>query len=217
MSRRLAATVIRGLLGLVLLGWSAASFAHPHVMIAVEVTFEIRGGALVALRERWTFDEAYRRSSLEQFDRNGNGILDPDELSAFQTLALSTMKRFDNFTAIELAKTKARMRDMEITRLDMAAVRPVIEFRIALVEPLAILSPILIEVYDPTYFSAFSLPSEAALSVDVDPVASCTARLIAPAKNGEQLKAYRAFAATFGPLAARLVTPKTISLVCERR
>ena len=186
-------------------------------MIAVEVTFEIRGGALVAVRERWTFDEAYRKSSMEQFDTNGNGILDPDELSAFQALAQSTMKRFDNFTAIQQGKTKALMRDMEITRLDMAAARPVIEFRIALVQPLTILSPILIEVYDPTYFSAFSLPSETALSVDVDPDSSCTTSLIAPARNGEQLKAYRAFAANFGPLAARLVTPRTISLVCAPR
>lgn len=202
------------LLGLVECAGPLPALAHPHVRISVELTFVVRNAALHAINQRWTFDAGFRTSSLEEFDKNGNGVLDPDEFEAFRQLSIATMKRFDNFTVVWHRKLKTQFTDAAFTGFNLSAQRPAIEFSIALVKPLPLNEPVLVDVYDPTYYSAFDFASAQSPTIDTDNAAECSAHLVAPAESSQQRNDYRAFVATFGPLAARLVTPRSITLSC---
>ncbi len=195
------------------LGQPAA--AHPHVRISVEVVFVVEQGAVTLVKHRWTFDEDFRRSNLLEFDKNENGILEEDELAAFQQRALETLKRFDSFTVAWRGTAKVPLKEPVLVRFDMQAARPVYEFDVALSTPIPLTDAgALFDVYDPTYYSAFDFRSERTLSIQAEEGANCSATLIAPARGSTQMKDYRAFVAEFGPLAAKLVTPRSIKLTC---
>lgn len=214
MTKALRSRLRSGLIGLVVLAMPCPCLAHPHVRISVAVSFEVRSGTLTAIREKWTFDEAFKKSTIEQHDKNGNGKLDADELKQFMRLSAATMKRFSNFTTVGDGKTIASLAEAVFARVDMDTTRPVIEFNVALLKPLTLGKSLMIEIYDPTYFSAFEIAGPEAISVDSDGTSTCSVNLTAPAQDGQQLKDHRAFAVAFGPMAARLVTPRTITLSC---
>ena len=188
--------------------------SHPHVRIKYEIVLEVRAGALVAIHERWMFDQAFLQSNLDEFDKNKNGVLDPDEVEAFRTVSVATMKRFGNFTSVWQGPRLSKTGDAAFTVFNMTPPEPTVEFRTALDKPLALTKPVHVDVYDPTYYSAFALASEQAVRVDSDKGTSCAVRIEVPAAQSRQLIDYRAFVAEFGPLAARLVKPQTITLTC---
>ena len=166
-------------LGAVLLGTSigmAPSAAHPHVRIKVEIAFEIQNGALLAIRERWTFDEAFLKSNLEEFDTNKNGIFDPDEIEAFRKLSDVTMKRFGNFTAVSQGDVKVPIGDAAFIEFNMTAPRPIVEFRTTLTKAIALGKPVQIDVYDPTYYSAFEVLADHVVIAATEADAACADR-----------------------------------------
>jgi ABC-type uncharacterized transport system substrate-binding protein len=198
------------------LGLVRSALAHPHVRISVEATFVVERGAVTAIKHRWTFDEDYRRSNMLEFDVDKNGILDASELAAFQELSLETLRSFDSFTVVWRDSIKVKLQDPVLVRFDLQAAKPIYEFQVALSTPVPLMSASAsIEVYDPTYYSAFDFSSDRALSIEVTDGASCSATLGAPARQSLQMKDYRAYIAAFGPLAARLVTPRLIKLTCQ--
>ncbi len=190
--------------------------AHPHVRISVETVFVVENGAIALLKHKWTFDEEFRRSNFFEFDNDQDGVLDEKELAAFQQLALDTLKRFESFTVLRRGTTKISIGEPFAVRFDMQAARPTYEFSVAPVAPVPVLPDgVVIEVYDPTYFSAFDFTTAQALSIEAQDGSGCTTALAAPARDSQQMKDYRAFVATFGPLSAKLVTPRTIRLTCR--
>jgi ABC-type uncharacterized transport system substrate-binding protein len=201
---------------LTVLGLGPSALAHPHVRISVEATFVVEGGALTTIRHRWTFDEEFGRSNLIEFDANQNGVLDEDELSAFRELSLDTLKRFDSFTIVWQGAVKIKLREPVLVRFDLQAAKPVYEFTVALSEPVPLMGAgASIEVYDPTYFSAFDFRSDQVLSVESKEGTACSAALASPPRQSPQMKEYRAFVTAFGPLSAKLVTPRSIKLSCR--
>ena len=193
---------------------TAPSAAHPHVRIKVEIAFEVHNGALLAIRERWTFDEAFLQSNLEEFDTNKNGILDPDEIEAFRRLSDATMKRFGNFTAVSQGDLKIQTGDATFIEFSMTAPRPIVEFRTTLTKAITLSKPVQVDVYDPTYYSAFDIAADQVVIAATETIAACSARVAAPAGASRQMADYRSFVASLGPLAARLVKPQSITLSC---
>lgn len=198
------------------LGFVRSALAHPHGRISVEATFVVERGAVTAIKHRWTFDEDYRRSSFLEFDVDKNGILDASELTAFRELSLDTLRSFDSFTVVWRDSVKVKLQEPVLVRFDMQAAKPIYEFEVALSTPVPLMSAgASIEVYDPTYYSAFDFNSDRALSIEVMDGTSCSATLGPPARQSPQMKDYRAYVTAFGALAARLVTPRSIKLACQ--
>ncbi len=192
-----------------------SAIAHPHVRIRVEVAIVVENGAVGMVKHRWTFDEDFRRSNFEEYETNRNGILEPDELAPFQQLALETLKRFESFTAVWRGSERIPLKEPVLVKFDMQAVRPTYEFNVALSNPVQVTDAGLIfDVCDPTYLSAFDIPSLEAITIETrDSV--CSAVLTLPAPNSAQMKDYRAFVSEFGARAAKSITPRSIKLTCE--
>lgn len=208
-------TLLACLAVMVVLGLGPSAHAHPHVRISVEAAFVVEGGALTAIKHRWTFDEEFRRSNLMEFDANQNGVLDENELSEFRERSLDTLKRFDSFTVVWRGNVKIKLKEPVLVTFDMQAAKPVYDFTIALGEAVPLAGAgASIEVYDPTYFSAFDFHADQALSIEAKDGTACAATLVAPPRQGPQMKDYRAFASAAGAPSAKLVTPRSIQLIC---
>lgn len=77
----------------------ARAQAHPHEWIDVQSVIVLDGAQnIVAIRERWLFDDYYLALSLPDFDANKNGKLDPDELMALAKDNVENLKDFSYFT-----------------------------------------------------------------------------------------------------------------------
>ena len=97
-----------GLLGALLI-WpsSRQSDAHPHVWIDATVSPRFEAGAVVALDIDWRFDDFYSSVASEDFDANGNGVLDPEELEALAQTSLTSLADYSYFTYIYLDSGEA--------------------------------------------------------------------------------------------------------------
>jgi ABC-type uncharacterized transport system substrate-binding protein len=189
---------------------------HPHVRISVEVVIVIEEGAVQRLKHRWTFDEAFRRSNFEEYDTNRNGILEPDELAPFQKLSIETLKRFDSFTFVWSGAEKVPLAEPVLATFDMQVAKPVYAFDVTLSKAAPVTGAgVTLDIYDPTYFSAFDIPSAQAISIEArDSV--CAASIVPPVGGSAQMQDYRAFVSEFGARAAKTVTPRSIRISCEQ-
>ena len=78
------------------------SAAHPHVWIDAVVSPRFEKGAVVALDITWRFDAFYSSVASEDFDSNGNGTLDPEELEALAQVSLTSLADYSYFTYVYL-------------------------------------------------------------------------------------------------------------------
>ncbi|MCC2112849.1 MAG: DUF1007 family protein [Hyphomicrobiales bacterium] len=77
---------------------SATVIAHPHVFIDARVTVVFDGDRIVALKHRWTFDDAYSAFAVQGLDENGDGAYSGDELAELATVNVESLSEFDFFT-----------------------------------------------------------------------------------------------------------------------
>ena len=72
--RKLAACLGFG----VVFGMAAPALAHPHIFIDAKVTVVFDdSGAISALRNEWTFDEAFSSWVIQGLDTNNDGETSP--------------------------------------------------------------------------------------------------------------------------------------------
>ena len=68
------------LLGL-LLGLATPAAAHPHIFIDATVTVVFDdSGAVIGIRNSWTFDEAFSVWQIQGLDANNDGTTSPEEM-----------------------------------------------------------------------------------------------------------------------------------------
>ena len=72
--------------------------AHPHVWILANAELALRDGQIERLRLTWTFDDMYSALVVEDFDGNGDGVLDADELATLAEESRGSLKDFSFFT-----------------------------------------------------------------------------------------------------------------------
>jgi ABC-type uncharacterized transport system substrate-binding protein len=69
-----------GLLACILLGTPSLATAHPHVFVDYAVALLVAGDSLDGIRLTWTFDDLFRGFILQEFDRDRNQALSPEEV-----------------------------------------------------------------------------------------------------------------------------------------
>ena len=152
------AGALSGLLGIIALGEAAQ--AHPHVWVTVETELlHDENKSITGFQHRWTFDELYSEFATQGLDKNGDGVLDRDELKDLAKLNVDSMAEFGFFTFAhfdgnELARLPARdywleyQDKMLILQLTLPLKNPV---------PWARLEDFNFSVYDPTFYVGFEL------------------------------------------------------------
>ncbi|WP_051630852.1 DUF1007 family protein [Afifella pfennigii] len=138
--------------------------AHPHVWVDVasEVAFD-EEGRIIALRHHWRFDAAFSAYATQGLDTDGDGRMTAGELKPLAEVNVSSLAEFDYFTDLTAGGEPVELGQPEDYWLQPDGDRLILHFTLPLKEPLAAQAPVVLDVYDPEYFVAFSLPSEEAV------------------------------------------------------
>lgn len=162
--RKVHSLIIRAAILLLCGLYSANAQAHPHVWVdaASEVVFDDKG-RISAIGHHWRFDEAFSAFAIQGLDENGDGVYSREELQPLAQINVESLADFDFFTFLETESYIADFGAPEEYWLEQSGSHLILHFTLPLSRPLKSSAPVTLQVFDPEYFVAFSLPSEEAV------------------------------------------------------
>ena len=183
------------------LGAIAPAAAHPHVF--ANATVEIVAdpdGRLISLHNSWWMDELFSSSVLVDFDKNGNGALDKDELAAIGKQVGSSIAEWSYYTFVTRNGVKVALTAPPTLDVTYDARKGKLRFSFDMkpAQPLALKgATTTVTNFDDTYFVAFDFTGGAkAFSAKGLPKA-CTTTTAAPTPD-EAAKSWMNTIATLG-------------------
>ncbi len=152
----------------------AAALAHPHVWVdsASEVVFDDKG-RIIAIRHHWRFDEAFSIFALQGLDADRDGSYSTEELEPLARENVESLSDFDFFTFLSVGDYQAGFAAPRDYYLELDGDRLILHFTLPLAQPFFSRSTVLLQVFDPEYYVAFSLPNDEAVRL-VDAPSACT-------------------------------------------
>lgn len=168
---------------------TTAASAHPHILIDAQAKLIFDGnGDLTAIRNSWTFDEAFSVWQIQGLDTNGDGVTSSAEM---QDLANENMKGLADYNFYTSAGEGLQSLDFEAAgdqRFTFKDNRSTLDFTIRLKTPYRVAKPIDIAIADPEYYVAISFKSADDVSLENAPKA-CGFQLIPPREMSDDLAA----------------------------
>ncbi|MBB4010159.1 DUF1007 family protein [Allorhizobium taibaishanense] len=157
------------------------ALAHPDIAITLRVLFDMRRGVLTGLGESWTFDAAYSRVLLDQFDRDRDGQFSAEEVTALRDKLIADLSHKRFFTELTMdGKWATRLQPVDFAAESHDSVVTV-TFAFDLAGPLDLRGRSLdLEIKDKDYVAAFKLADTAALQLRSDGGHCRTSRRSAP-------------------------------------
>jgi len=153
-----AKTVIVAALDSLALIWvvlfPAPAAAHPRAWIDLKSTVLFNDtGEVTGLRVRWSFDEFYTLYAIEDFDKDGDGQPDDDQLWQLAVVNLESLAEYDYFTYMKVDGVQPAYETVTEYETFMEDERLVLIFTVKLLVPA---DPrrhaVSYAVYDPTYY-----------------------------------------------------------------
>ena len=190
--------------------------AHPHVFIKVRTLLLVEGGALVGLHHIWVLDEGWRRSLLDENDRDGDGQLSATELATAEAESKSTLEAFKSFTTIRHGTNRIRPGAPQDLKIETFGDQLGMSFKVPLAKPIPLVgAELLLEVYDATYFSSYEFAGADAVTLAGAAIEGCTITI--GAASPQQLVAFKMIARQLGPeFAAKALTPQAVAISCGK-
>ncbi len=150
-----------------------AAEAHPHVWVdsASEMVFDDKG-RLAAIKHHWLFDEEFSAYALQGLDTNRDGKYSAEELKPLAKENVESLKDYDYFTFLWVGDYQASFAPPTHYYLELLNGRLFLHFTLPLATPLLTRGTAHLEVYDPEYYVAFTLPNAEAVRL-VDAPAAC--------------------------------------------
>lgn len=158
--------------------WAASTpaIAHPHVYIDVALEIVIKNGTILGVRHVWTFDDFYSASAVDGLDTNKDGVLTRQELHELAKTNMEGLKEFNYFTFASLAGAEQKVADPKLED----SFHEFKDSKLSLTFFLPLANPILMDakgisfaVYDPSFFIAFEIKSDARVTLNADAPKSC--------------------------------------------
>jgi ABC-type uncharacterized transport system substrate-binding protein len=143
-----------------LLAPSLPASAHPHVVVAARSEVVFSGASIVAIRHAWTFDKAYSAFITQGLDKNGDGSMAPEELQDLAKENTTSLVDFDYFTIFKANGAKQAFAEPQNPGMTFANGEATLTYLLPLRKPLSAFKTISLEVYDPTFFVAFSFAGD---------------------------------------------------------
>jgi ABC-type uncharacterized transport system substrate-binding protein len=178
--------------------------AHPHVWATVRSEIVFGPDHLITgIRHHWTFDEFYTAMAVQGLDTNGDGIYSKEELQPLAQVNVESLKEFDYFTFVHPSDDDKPLPLKEPVdySVDYDKTQLTLHFTLPLEKPLdPKLHAIAVDIYDPSFFVAFGLATEAPMKI-TGTAPGCTAEIQKPDADTEaESKALsEAFFSQLGP------------------
>jgi ABC-type uncharacterized transport system substrate-binding protein len=142
------------------IAWCGEASAHPHVFVTTraELVFNAEG-QIAAIRHTWSFDEMYTAFAITGF---GSDAMKPSsaELLGVAKQNIEDLAEYKYFTVLKTGREEAAFAKPNDYSAEVVKTKDdvslVLRYVLPLQKPLAIASDATLQVYDPSYFVAFS-------------------------------------------------------------
>lgn len=188
-----------------LTGGALPAGAHPHVWATVrsEVIFG-PGQEITGIRHAWTFDEFYTAMAVQGLDADGDGVYSKEELMPLAKVNVESLQEFDYFTFVQLGgdETLLPLKPPVDYWVDYDKTVLTLHFTLPLEKPIdAKAKPVEVNVYDPSFFVAFSFAKEAPVKTAGASATGCSAKIEGsdPDSQAEVKALSEAFFSQLGP------------------
>ncbi len=171
------------LAGAVLAASAGAVAAHPHVFVEASTSIVFSGeGTVDRVRHAWRFDPFYSTFAIQGFDADRNGLLDREELQPLAEENVKSLKDFGYFSFLYADEEERAFEGVSEAWLvyDPDGRQLTLYFELALAEPVDPAEErIVLDVFDPEYFVAFSMYEPLPFDL-VDEPAACSLTMEEP-------------------------------------
>jgi ABC-type uncharacterized transport system substrate-binding protein len=136
---------------------ASAASAHPHVWVTAKAQLVYENGRLVGIRDTWSFDPEYTAFITQGLDANKDGTLSPEELAGLAAENTANLAEFSYFTKLKVGGKEQAFADPKEPAAHMEDRALVMTFLLPLKTPVQQGRGVAaLEVYDPSYYVAFS-------------------------------------------------------------
>lgn len=177
----LAKLVLPALLLVVIDAGTKPAAAHPHVFVEanVDIVRDAEGNA-TEIRHVWRFDEFFTTSLILDFDKDGNGHLDREDLDEISKITRSSLAEFNYYTEIRKNTEIIEFFEPDPYLLEVRDNQLIMILALKLREPTPIgASGFKLAVSDPTYYVAVEFVDENAVQV-TGAGGSCKTEIVPP-------------------------------------
>lgn len=190
-----------------------AAQAHPHVWVTMksELVYD-SGGQLTAVKQIWTFDDAFSAYALQGMDKQKDGTYGDDVLKPLAEVNVTSLKEYNYFVTGKTATAKVAFKDPVDYFLTYADEMLTLHFTLPLAKPVPAKGTLSLEIYDPTVFVSFSFAEKEPVRLAGAP-GGCTQQVISPepppsAQLSEAFFSSLSSASTYGAQFADKITVK---------
>ncbi len=200
---------------------SAPLKSHPHVWVKVQ-TQVMHGadGAITGLRHIWTFDEFYSAFATQGMDKDGDGKFSAEELAPLAEENVKSLHEFDYFTFVKVDGEQVERLEPKDYSLELTDGILTLHFTLPLKTPVdARKARVAFDIYDPTYFVAFSYDKANPLMMGAPAPTGCAPRFVEQKTASVDSSALNeAFYSALGPGSDFGVQfAKTVEIACDAR
>ena len=154
------------LLGSILFICCTSALSHPHVFIVqrLQIVFDDQG--IAGFRMIWGFDEFFSSMVADDYDKNKNRTLEPDEIAVVKEKAFAYIAEYDYFTFVKINDKSFKVKWIKDFTATLNNGKLSYQFFIPChVRANKNFKEIIIATYDPTYYSAIFFAGEHPASI----------------------------------------------------
>lgn len=145
---------------------AAPAEAHPHVWVETKSELVFVNGVLGEVRHVWTFDELFSAYAAQGLDSDGDGTLSREELQPLAQVNVDSLQEFDFFTFLKVGQYDVAFSDPKDYWLEEKDGQLTLHFTLPITEPMLVGDrQATIEIYDPTFFVAFSFDEKESVAL----------------------------------------------------
>ncbi|MFG1299265.1 DUF1007 family protein [Xanthobacter sp. V3C-3] len=191
----------------------APASAHPHVWVTMKSELVYGAdGKLTAVKQSWTFDDAFSAFALQGMEKKKDGTYGDDVLKPLAEVNVTSLKEYNYFVTGKTATQKLAFKDPTDYFLTYDNEVLTLHFTLPLEKPAPAKGTTTLEVYDPTVFVSFAFAEKDPVKL-VSAPAGCAQEIIAaqPPTSSQLSEAFFSnltSASTYGAQFADKITVK---------
>lgn len=169
-------------------GLAGAAQAHPHIFIDAKATIVFNdAGELTAIRNAWTFDEAFSVWQIQGLDTNGDGITSSEEMQELADENIKGLADYNFYTSAGESAASLPFASMAEAKFAFADNRSTLSFGIEPQGPYRIKDKLEIAIADPEYYVAIAFHTPSDITLENAP-AACSMHLEPPRELSPELQ-----------------------------